>query len=30
MRDVVRERAAEGGRAAGVAHAEGFRRLRLG
>jgi LmbE family N-acetylglucosaminyl deacetylase len=30
LRDVVRERAAEGGRAAGVAHAEGFRRLRLG
>jgi LmbE family N-acetylglucosaminyl deacetylase len=29
LRDAVRERAAEGGRAAGVDHAEGFRRLRL-
>jgi LmbE family N-acetylglucosaminyl deacetylase len=29
LRDVVHQRAADGGRAAGVAHAEGFRRLRL-
>lgn len=30
LRNVVRERAEEGGRMAGVAHAEGFRRLSLG